>query len=233
VLSPPLTFALSQDQTLQLKTVSVCPAPRRSYLEPFRTVGRGSCEERGSSHFTVVAAYTLRLWLTTKADYWDPRSLRVFRFSFQGPTTLDVLTLRQRVETAPGFSGEDGGHGGCQNPLAVVAEPRGAEESSSPRFWSQATFALFFERPEGPLLSHRGSARRPALALSLPVSVSGDRHSVVTRWSARSRTLASFRFESSDFFARRSLFQRPLGAFTSRAPKGCLVPAHPFREAGS
>jgi len=92
---------------------------------------------------------------------------------------------------------------------------------------------FFFERPEGPLLSHRGSARRPALALSLPVSVSGDRHSVVTRWSARSRTLASFRFESSDFFARRSLFQRPLGAFTSRAPRGCLVPAHPFREAGS
>ncbi len=80
VLSPPLTFALSQDQTLQLKLLSI------SRQRHDRPKGRPSCPWRPLRR--PVLSNSRSSW---ELERWDPYvTYSRIRFSFQGPSAVPV-----------------------------------------------------------------------------------------------------------------------------------------------
>ena len=94
VLSPPLTFALSQDQTLQLKTFT--PRPLRTSVR-FQLESRRT--NRGRSYWLRMLVRKLKVSRVT-GDVLGACALRTIRsfhlgllFSFQRPTRTSCLTL--------------------------------------------------------------------------------------------------------------------------------------------
>ena len=150
MLGPPLTFALSQDQTLQLKLLSILTSslflPRS--VRPKSNRPRSAPTEVGTSgarcswtpglgilDFRIPSKASRRIRLTPislKARFGTRALLRVFRFSFQGPTPLPekrgrsslvnvTRPVNSRLESIRETDSTAGG--GLGHRLSTVKEP--------------------------------------------------------------------------------------------------------------